>query len=276
MKKNVLVKNFSILVLMLFTGFMLKAQPIVVENFDYPVGSLLSANGYTSHSGTANFIAVTAPTINYAGYASSGIGNEVSLVNTGEDVHKTFTPPTASVVYASFLVNVTSASTTGDYFFHLGQTTLGTTYRGRIFVMKDASEKIAFGISQSANNSTTPGPNYSPFIYDVNTTYLIVLKFNIVAGESNDFSSIYINPTIGAPEPSTGWVTNIDASSSDLTEVGAFALRQGGSASGPYLKIDGIRIATAWSDIVGGASAPSIAASPNTLNGFTYVAGSGP
>jgi hypothetical protein len=128
-----------------------------------------------------------------------------------------------------------------------------------VFVKNDGSGNLAFGISQS---TTTPATiNYSAFSYALNTTYLIVLRFNIIDGLANDVASIYVNPTLNAAEPSTGWIANIDVSGTDLTDVGSVALRQGGATSGPTLKLDGIRIATTWDGIVGSAGAPTTQAS---------------
>jgi len=219
-----------------------------VEDFNYTTSSLLTNNCWTAHSsgGTAP-IAVSSNSISYPGYLSSGVGNEVTMAATGEDVNRTFTAQTSGTLFASFLVNVTSASLSGDYFFHLGQTVIGTTiYRGRVFVKRDASNNLAFGVAQS-----TTTVNYTAFSYALNTTYLVVLKFEIVNGTSNDISAIYINPALNAAVPLSGWIANTDASGADLTEVGSVALRQGGSSSGAALKIDGIRISTSWSDIVG-------------------------
>ncbi len=223
---------------------------LLVEDFSYSTGTLLTANGWTAHSGGGtSAITVTAPAITYPGYLSSGIGNEISLTTSGEDDNRTFSPQSNGVVYISFLVNVSSATTSGDYFFNLGQTSIGTTFRGRVFVKKDASGNLAFGIAQS-----TTAPNYSSFSYAQNITYLFVIKYNIVTGSTNDISSLYINPALNAIEPPSGWLVNADAAGTDLTELGSVALRQGGSSTSPILKIDGIRVATTWADIVGAVS----------------------
>jgi len=231
------------------------------EEFNYAAGTLLTANGWTAHSGAgSNAITVAAGSIVYSGYLSSGIGNEVALGASGEDVNRIFTAQTTGTVYASFLVNVSAATTTGDYFFHLGETTIGTTFRGRVFVKKDASDNLAFGIA----HSSTP-VNYTAYSYALNTPYLIVLKFDIVNGTANDVSSIYINPPLNSAIPATGWLANTDVSGTDLDGVGSVALRQGG-AYAPTLKLDGMRISTSWADIVG-------AIPPPTISGFLPTSG---
>lgn len=232
-----------------------------VENFEYTPATTLSSNCWTVHSAGANPITISAGTINFPGYLSSGVGNEISLLTgAGEDLNRTFTAQTSGIVYASFLVNVSSATAAGDYFFHLGQTIIGTTFRGRIFVKNDGSNNLAFGIAQS-----TATANYTAFSYALNTTYLVVLKFNMVSGTTNDVASIYINPVLNSVEPSSGWITNTDAAGTDLTEVGSVAVRQGGAATDPALKLDGIRISTNWADIVGSP----LAEPTNHATGFT-------
>jgi hypothetical protein len=233
------------------TGICAAAAFPFVENFDYAASSLLTANCWTAHSGTGG-ISVTGSSIAYPGYLSSGVGNEVPLSATlSEDDNRTFTAQTSGTIYASFLVNVASVNTTGDYFFHVGQTAIGTTFRGRVFVKSNTSNKIAFGIAQSATAV------YTSFNYDPNTTYLVVLKYDIVTGAANDVSSIYINPTLNAVIPSSGWLTNTDAAGTDLTELGSVALRQ--ASGGISLKLDGIRISNNWADIVGAIPVPTIA-----------------
>ena len=66
-------------------------QLLFNENFNYTAGTLLTANGYTAHSGAGtNSHFVTSAGLSYAGYASSGIGLADTLRSTGEDVNKTF------------------------------------------------------------------------------------------------------------------------------------------------------------------------------------------
>ena len=249
-------------------------QPLLVEDFIYVNGTAITANGWTAHSsGGTNQILVTSPsTISYPGYLSTDIGGEITLVASGEDVNRTFTSQSSGTIYFSFLVYVTSTSTTGDYFFHVSASPLNTSYfRGRIFVKKDVSNNIYFGVAQSSTAA-----NYTATPYAMNTTYLIVLKYEIVAGTTNDVASIYINPPLNAPIPTSGWILNTDAAGNDAANIGSVALRQGTAGNAVGAKLDGIRVATNWADIVGSASSPTLIAIPSTLNGFSYLEGVGP
>jgi hypothetical protein len=219
---------------------------LLEENFSYTIGQDLSANGWNITSAASPTVAVSTPTISYTGYASSGVGNEVSMATSGQDVNKTFAATTAGTIYVSCIINVTSATLTGDYFFHLGASPMAT-FHGRFFVKKDGSNNLAFGISKVGAIGTAI---FTPFNYALNTTYLIIFKYSIVAGASNDVAEFFINTTLNTTEPLSGWITSTDVAV-DLSNIGSVGLRQGGSTTAPALKIDGIRVATSWADIVG-------------------------
>lgn len=272
LRKRLILLPAAVMALMLLTGLTGSAQPLLVEDFSYANGTLLTATGnWTAHSSGGSLpITVTSPsTISYPGYLSTDIGGEVSMVaGSAEDDNRTFTAQTTGTVYASCLVNLTSATTNGDYFFHLGPSPIGTTFRGRVFAKRDASSNVAFGVSFASTSVIT----YTGFTYSLNTTYLVVLKYEIVDGTTNDIASIYINPPLNAPIPTTGWIVATDVNS-DISPA-AVALRQG--SNNPVTKLDGIRVSTTWSDIVGSGSSASLTAIPNTLNGFSYIQGAGP
>jgi PKD repeat protein len=264
MKKHLLLYGFLPLFLIFGLTLSGKAQLLFEENFSYPVGDLLTAHGWTNHSGTSNFIVTTASSISYSGYLSSGIGAEVTLLATGEDVNKTFTPQTAGSVYTSFLVNVTSTSATGDYFFHLGQLAMGTLFKARVFVKNDGGTNLAFGIAHTGGTSNPA--TYTSFNYALNTTYLIVVKYTFVAGTANDIVSLIINPVIGAAEP-PATVTAADPAQSDPSDLGTVALRQGTTGNQVNVKLDGIRVGSTWNDVAGGSASTSITiGSPSTGN----------
>ena len=245
MKKITLLLSFIACV-----GFT-QAQNLLVEDFNYAVGQELIPNGWlnTGTAATPNIL-VTASTITYPGYPGSGIGNEITMA-AGQDVNKTFTPQTSGNVFVSFIASITTATATGDYFVNLGAQTIGTAYFGRVFAKKAAdSDKIAFGIQYTSGGTVTQ--TYSDFIYDLNTTYLIVLKYVIDGDNSN--SSLIINPGMGSTEPTTGWLTNNSGTSTKPANIGAIALRQGSPSSAPTLKLDGIRVAKSWGDLFVSAS----------------------
>ncbi|CAN5714233.1 hypothetical protein BH20ACI4_BH20ACI4_14950 [soil metagenome] len=230
--------------------------PLLVEDFTYPAGSLLTSNNWTAHSGAGtNAIATSAPGLTLSGYPSSGIGNSVALTTSGEDDNRVFPVQTTGSVYAAFMVNVSDASTAapGGYFFHLGPDPIGTTFRGRVFVLKDASNNIAFGISKASSTEVS----FTPFSFALNTTYLVVLKYTIVSGDANDTASITVSSVVPASEPPPA-ATATDVSAADIAPA-SVALRQGTAATAPTLRVDGIRIGTSYASVTqsGGTATPT-------------------
>lgn len=223
------------------------AAPLFEENFNYAAGSNLLGQGGWIQTGThaTPVITVSAPSLSYPAYPSSGIGNSVLLLS-GDDNNHQFTQQTSGTIYASALVNVVSSTAAGDYFLHLGPNTIGSTFAGRTFIKKDAdpSTNFAFGI-QYSNVGTL---NYSGFNYVPGTTYLVVVKYTYVAGAANDQVDLFVNPVIGASEPAA--LVSSTNTGTDLANVGAVALRQGSASAAANVRVDGIRVGTTWNDVV--------------------------
>jgi hypothetical protein len=148
------------------------------------------------------------------------------------------------------MINVNSAPTNWDYFAHLGAQTIGSTFRPKLFIKKDISNNLSFGLSKGNN---APPIDSTPFSYALNTTYLIVLKYTFIEGAANDEVKLWVNPSLTGPEP-TANLTAADVFS-DLSSCGSFALRQ--SSSTLTAIIDGIRVGENWG-IVNGSFPPTI------------------
>lgn len=248
MKKNLLISVAAAAALTFSASTSGYSQLLLNENFDYVSGTQLINNGWALVNSTVNPILVSNGGLSYTGYKSGNIGNAANLVTTGQDVNQAFAPQSAGAIYAGFLVNVTAAQGPGDYFFHLTQPPYtSTTFRGRVWIKKDPTgTNFAFGLSKASTSAATIA--YTPYNYTLNTTYLVVLKYEFIAGTANDNVTLYINPTLGAPEPSPT-LTCIDISQLDASSLGFVALRQGTSINAPTLKIDGIRIGQTWNDV---------------------------
>ncbi len=255
----------TILFISLVSLFGLSAwAQLLEENFSYTAGTNLTDNGWTAHGNLGqNPITVASSGLSYSGYPSSGIGNAALLDGpNGQDEHRTFTSQTAgTTIYASFLVNVTSATISGDYFFHLGASTIGSTFVGRVYAQQNGSGNLEFGLLKSATGSAT----YTTNNYSFGTTYLLVLKYLIVTGAGNDEASLFVF-TSGVPssEPGTPTVGSL-TTGTDPTNIGSVALRQGGATTAAVVTVDGIRIGTSWGD----------APLPVELSSFTAAAGNG-
>ena len=216
----------------------------VTENFEYTTGSNLTDNGWVAHSGAGNYpIQVGSSSLMYSGYINSGIGKSVYLIPPGtssaEDDNRTFDSVSSGSIYASFMVNVDSATTTPVYFFHFGPENSSTSFYGKVFVQGDGAGNLSFGVAKNYNSSAV----YTPFDYGLNVTHLIVVKYTFNPGtDTDDEVKLWVDPVLDGTEPPSD-LTETDTQT-DPTSLGYFALRQG--SNGPGLTFGGLRVATTW------------------------------
>ncbi len=256
----------------------LNAQILLIEDFNYTAGDTLGAHGWTSFSGgSTNALSVYSPGLIFAGYSGSNIGNSAVVKPTGQDAYKPLTnPDSVGTFYISMMVRVDSMKTAGDYFFALLPSTSTTLYAARLYV-KD-SLGLRFGIIKS---TVANGPLvYTPTTYNLGTTYLLVVKYNFLTGSTTDDEiSLFVFPsTIPAvePPPTVGPVTGL---TSDMTNLGRIALRQGTAANAPYLIVDGFKISKSWLSVITGVQPVSTVAEsfslsqnyPNPFNPSTTI-----
>jgi len=219
------------------------SQTLLNENFSYPSGALLTANGWSAHDAQGtNPVLVSSPGLIFPGYPSSDIGLAALLSNNGEDVNKTFATVTSGTVFCAFLVQVNVI--VKGYFLHLFNSSIGSQ-KGKVFINgKDNS----YNIGLSMGTLDTVYTNGSPFT--IGKTYLIILKYSIVEGVNNDEVSLYIiTGSIPVTEPLIPTIGPLSDGKSDLNNVSAVALRQYNSKEN--ILVDGIRVATKWEDLVG-------------------------
>jgi hypothetical protein len=246
------IKEFRrfLFMLTLFAGIFqhVNSQVLLYDNFDYPAGdSIIWHNWLTQQTNLTNAILVANGGLTYPGYLCSGIGNAASVGTTGQDVFRGFVKQTlpGTTLYMSCLAKVTTAAT-GDAFITFKESATSPTnlnYRGRVYAKVDGSNNLAFGISKGA--ITAPAvADYTPAIYSLNTTYLLVVRYNIVEGTANDSAFLFVNPVIGSPEPApTMMATDIGATDVGL---GSVLLRQGNTGASPDVIVDGVRVAKSW------------------------------
>jgi hypothetical protein len=214
---------------------------LFTDDFNYTVGTFLTANGWAAHSGSGtNPPTVTTPGLSYSNYFGSGIGNAVTLSGNGEDDNHSFTSISSGSVYASAMIKVTSANATGDYFFHFGVGST-TTYNARVFV-KSVTGGIVFGVCKT---STTANIQWSSTVLATGTTHFIVLKYTFVSGTTNDKAELFINPAVGGSEPASNLSAVI--TDADFSAIDRICLRQ--SSTTPVAVVDGIRVGQTWASV---------------------------
>ena len=225
-------KLYSLLLLSLTT---VSFGQVFTDNFNYADISLLTDNGWAL-TGTSVVEPIDVGTSNgllYTGYNTTA-GNAARLDNNGQDLNKVFTTPvTTGTLYYSFLVNVASGD--AGYFTHLGN---GTNFVARVFVKPSANAgKINFGISNTGTASFAGVPTD----FDINTTYLIIVKYDV---STTGAASIWVKAagvptteaTAGAPEHST--------SASGQANIAAVYLRQ--YAATQNITLDEIKVYSTW------------------------------
>ncbi|WP_177189891.1 hypothetical protein [Hymenobacter actinosclerus] len=211
---------------------------LLTDDFTYPAGELLTAHGWSAHSGGgSNAIRASAAAgLSYDDYSPAD-GPAAALTATGEDVNRTFeSQAPGTPVYVSVLVNVSQAKS-AEYFLHLGPDPIGSAFRARVFVKAAATAgKLQFGISGSSGTAT-----FAPTEYDENATYLLTLRYSF--GPAGTETRLYVNPP-AATEPAQADAVSTEAASTAPTNIGSVALRQ--SAGQSPMLLDGLRVATSY------------------------------
>jgi hypothetical protein len=247
-----------------------QATALMIEDFVYPTGQLTSVSGGTwvNFSGTGNFIPVSSGSLTYSGYPSSGKGNKIDIISVGtsaEDAYRQFvTQGVGTTVYGAFLVNVTNttglsanSSTTGDYFAGFLPSNSTTLLNARVSIrLGVGAGTYQLGLrATSANTSAV----FSSTDLNPGTTYLVVLSYQQVSGNTNDVINMWINPALGGSEPPAD-LTQTTATTTDNADVARFFVRQGTTTT-PNASLDGIRVGNSWASV----TAPSVVTA-NTLD----------
>ncbi|OQP65210.1 hypothetical protein A3860_16185 [Niastella vici] len=226
------------------------AQMVFNENFSGytngnlngqgPVGNLWASAG----SGSDVQVANTTPLI-YSGYTS---GTQYVTVSTGNNKSssRAFTSDisttTAKTIYMSFVIKATDAKKNNvDYNISLLDNS-GTPVNALQFYAKDVTisgtDFLMFGISTNGSNVVYTGVNYS-----FATTYLVVIRYDIISGSNNDQAYLWVNPSLGS-EPTTG-SANISLTGGESYGAGAafHALNITQTSLTPNAAYDAFRIA---------------------------------
>jgi hypothetical protein len=260
-----------ILFLMLLSVPPVMSQALFVEDFDYTQGEDLDGKGgWTSEGFTdgSPMLEVGDSTLTYPGYTpvSGKLARLVANVN-GKDLYRPFTSQNVGSVYASLLVNVKSATTTGGYFFGLSESSppVQDAVWARLYVKRDGSNNLAFGIGQVGSVS------YSGFSYSLDATYLIVIKFTFVSGGSNDVARLYVftAPDLPGSEPGSPTASAIETAD-EPANIGSVTLLQGDPtgdpSASPGVDVDGIRVSTSWENAPLPVQLTSFTATANRLD----------
>ena len=226
---------------------------------------LLSANGWTIHSGTTP-LSISTGSLTYSPLTPTG--NKVALVaGNSEDANISVGTAITGVTYYSAVLNLpntTGLTTTGDYSMALGATTgiAVTSLYGRLF-LKTGVAANTFNIGLVNTSGTGTLPNYLATDYPVGTPIFIVVKYDI----ATNTAYLFVNPTLNSTEPAAN-LTNATGTSAAPASIASICLRQAGSTTigTGNIEYDDIRAANNWAYVT--ASPLVLSIKQNSISGL--------
>ena len=221
-----------------------QAQTLLDVNF---------ASGYSYTDGNLiGPVNTAANTIGQGGWAQTGTftaGNPVAINSgkailasgaTGQDAWKAFGSDATMTAGTSLLSKINfsmiSATTGGDYFFHLGSPAGSTTnFYQRLFA-KSTTGGFLLGISANSSTGT-----YGTSLLSLNTAYDVVIAWNSITGSSNDTLNVYVNPTDPTLANNSAY-TSATWTVAEPSTLNAANLRIGGSSTAPGVQVNTIKV----------------------------------
>ncbi|MFD1630797.1 hypothetical protein [Pseudopedobacter beijingensis] len=261
--KKLLLLSFGLCLL----NYVANAQAFI-ENFEsYSVGSLVGQGNWvanTKYSGVPIKVedfgaAHGGKVVHIKPGGVAGDGPVIPFNNSSLNLATTGT----GTIYVSFLVqfNALPTGANGNYFFYLADMSSdpnNTDGRGRLYAKPDptASGKFAFGAIASSN--VVGDITYTPYIYEIGKTYLIIEKYTKYTGSGGtskigtDNLSLWISETtISGGETSPTVISEKEAdgtatvSKKEISGVGFRTME-----SSYDIVIDNIKVDLSWSNVL--------------------------
>lgn len=264
-------------------------ETYLAESFDYAEGNLYGNGKWVKYGKkTTAPIQVANSPLTFAGYQDNAAGNAVRLTKeSGEYCQALFrdkgTDAAKGTVYYSALVNVSelpSGSRTAAFMALTGANSLDATKfgdaeagsEGAGLFAQASGEGFKLGVSRNVANlgNVKTSVAWADEECALGTTYLVVVKYEIVDGADNDRISLWINPAKGDAEPTASVVAD-EKSAESLADVRGIELRQGSSsvAKTPVVVIDEVRVASTWDEIFTPAKADAVETLEITITDMT-------
>lgn len=254
------------------------AETYLAESFDYAEGNLYGNGKWVKYGKkTTAPIQVAKSPLTFAGYQDNAAGKAVRLTKeSGEYCQMLFrdkgTDAAKGTVYYSALVNVSelpSGSRTAAFMALTGANSLDATKfgdteagsEGAGLFAQASGEGFKLGVSRNVANlgNVKTSVAWADEECAIGTTYLVVVKYEIIDGADNDRISLWINPAKGDAELAASVVAD-EESAESLADVRGIELRQGSSsvAKTPVAVIDEVRVASTWDEIFTPAKADAV------------------
>lgn len=227
-----------------FTGYNAAGTLFLDETFNYGSvsgdltdvgggGDDLSGGNWVNYSSTSEPVQYDhLNNLTLSGYTTAADGSMALAAVAGEDPYRTFSATGVSTgkVYASALINLTSAGTTGGYFLILGD---GTSFKARLWA-KDVSGS---GFNLGATGGSTA--SYGSTLFTYGTTYLVIMKADLDTGDL----TLFVLTASSASEPGTFETTDTGLSFGTLDNI---IYRQDSTSESPAGTLDALKIADKW------------------------------
>lgn len=265
------------------------AETYLAESFDYAEGNLYGNGKWVKYGKkTTAPIQVAKSPLTFAGYQDNAAGKAVCLTKeSGEYCQMLFrdkgTDAAKGTVYYSALVNVSelpSGSRTAAFMALTGANSLDATKfgdaeagsEGAGLFAQASGEGFKLGVSRNVANlgNVKTSVAWADEECAIGTTYLVVVKYEIIDGADNDRISLWVNPAKGDAEPAASVVAD-EESAESLADVRGIELRQGSSsvAKTPVVVIDEVRVASTWDEIFTPAKADAVETPEITITDMT-------
>ena len=189
-------------------------------------------------------------------------GNKVQIAagNT-EDVNLPSVAPLTITAYYSALISVPNltglpANTTiGNYLLTFGALSAAVpptynTFNGRLYI-KTGPTAGTFNLGILNGSGGTIAPTFSAINYSINTTYLVVVKFDF----TTNTASLFVNPTFGTSD-GTPTATNATGTNVAPAQIDGFIIREAGTATAGTgdVEIDEVKFGSTWASVAQGTT----------------------
>jgi hypothetical protein len=244
-------KTLLLVALLIFSyGY---AQNVFQDNFtNYTVNSPLSGQGtWTNNSSNGGSGAcagaicsnasVLTPGFSYLNYGSST--KSLQLLPDTDGCGTLFNSVSSGDLYVGFMINVSSSYTNPNAFFRVNNGNAFTT-SFRVYIKTVGGTNFSIGISKGSAGSTV----YTTNSYSFNQDHLLIFKYSILAGASDDQVNVYVDPVMANGVPTTPDATT--TSGVDQTAALDRLVFQQNTTSTPTGRAGLVSVAQSWTGLI--------------------------
>lgn len=223
------------------------------------------------YSPSSSQIKIAAGNLTYPNLADpSPVGNEFTIA--GASASSTFctnngSATTSGSVYYAFLAQCTTQpSAGGNYVTDLHTSaTIGSSDPADIYA-KASGTGFVMGVRKNGGSTTYAS---SPTVLNLNTTYLVVLKYTFNPSAGDDTVTLYINPSPGGLESVATAEVSVAGGTDATGPLQYIGWKSQSSATGGAWIFDTLRVASTWTEVIPASTAP-----PSIINDLTDQAAS--